>query len=226
MKKFYKVLLLLLTFTFLSTYNPKDFNISEKNNEFFKIKNIKITNTNLIKKEDIYSKLDHIYNKNIFLLKKKDIEEPLQGINFLEKIEVKKKYPNSILVKIFETKPLAILFKNKIKYIIDSSSNLNSFDQNNNIYQLPKVFGEGAEGNFLHFINKLKKNNFPLEHIKNFYYFQIGRWDLELIDNKTIKFPHTKIDDTIRKSVELLNRKDFKNYKIIDLRVVGKIIVE
>ena len=62
--------------------------------------------------------------------------------------------------------------------------------------------------------------------IKSFYYFQIGRWDLQLVNNKIIKFPYETTNDIIKKSVELLNRKDFENYNIIDLRVDGKIIVE
>ena len=41
-----------------------------------------------------------------------------------------------------------------------------------------------------------------------------------------IKLPHDNIEDAIKKSIELLNRKDFQNYNIIDLRVDGKIIVE
>ena len=52
------------------------------------------------------------------------------------------------------------------------------------------------------------------------------RWDLQLVNNKIIKFPHNNTDDAIIKSVELLNRKDFKNYNIIDLRIRGKIVVE
>ena len=70
------------------------------------------------------------------------------------------------------------------------------------------------------------KNNFPNEQIKNFYYFQIERWDLQLLNDKIIKFPHNKIDGAIIKSIELLDREDFKNYNIIDLRIDGKIIVE
>ena len=34
------------------------------------------------------------------------------------------------------------------------------------------------------------------------------------------------IETAIKKSIELLDREDFKNYNIIDLRVDGKIIVE
>ena len=95
-----------------------------------------------------------------------------------------------------------------------------------NYNELPSVFGEGAEKNFIYFFNQLKKNNFPNNQIKNFYYFQIGRWDLQLLNNKIIKFPHNNTVDAIIKSIELLDHKDFENYNIIDLRVDGKIIVE
>ena len=160
------------------------------------------------------------------MVQKKDIEVPLNKIGFLEKIEVKRKYPDTIIVKIFETKPIAILFKNKVKYLLDSSSNLISLEDDKKFNQLPSVFGKEAENNFIYFLNQLKNNNFPNEEVKNFYYFQIGRWDLQLANNKIIKFPENNIDDAIQKSIELLEREDFKNYNIIDLRVDGKIIVE
>ena len=41
-----------------------------------------------------------------------------------------------------------------------------------------------------------------------------------------VKFPYGNIDEAIKKSIELLDRKDFENYDIIDLRIDGKIIVE
>ena len=180
----------------------------------------------MVKKSNVKEKLGQIYNKNIFLIERKDIEESLKEIDFLKKVEVKKKYPNTIIVKIFETKPVGVLFKDKDKYILDSSSNLISFDDDLNFDQLPSVFGEDAETNFINFLNQLKINNFPRKKIKKFYYFKIGRWDLKLTNNKTIKFPYNVTNDIIKKSVELLDRKDFQNYNIIDLRVDGKIIVE
>ena len=51
MKKLYRILLLLIVFIFLSTYNHITFDaILEKKYSFFEIKNIKITNNSLIKK--------------------------------------------------------------------------------------------------------------------------------------------------------------------------------
>ena len=78
-----------------------------------------------------------------------------------------------MVVKIFETKPVAILFKNKTKYLLDSSSNLISFENNMNFNQLPSVFGEGAENNFVYFFNQLENNNFPIKKIKNFTIFKL-----------------------------------------------------
>ena len=227
MKKLYRIVLLIIVLIFLSTYSPSGFNlILQKDNTFLKIQKIEIVNNSLIKDSEIKEKLSKIYNKNIFLIKRKDIEDPLKEINFLEKIEVKKKYPNTIIVEIFETKPVAILYQNKAKYLLDSSSNLILFEDNENFNQLPSIFGEGAENHFIYFFSQLENNNFPIENVKKFYFFQIGRWDLQLANDRLIKFPHNNIDDAIKKSIELLDRKDFENYNIIDLRIDGKIIVE
>ena len=227
MKKIYRSALLLLVFIFLSTFNPKKLDIfSENKPKLFKIQKIEILNNFLVEKSEIEKKLNEIYNKNIFLVKRSDIEQPLKKINFLEKIEVKKKYPNTIVVKIFETKPVAIIFKNKVKYLLDTSSNLVLFEDNKNFNQLPGVFGKGAENNFIYFFSQLKNNNFPNKKIKNFYYFQIGRWDIELFSKKIIKFPPNKTVEAVQQSIELLNREDFENYNIIDLRIDGKIVVE
>ena len=227
MKKLYRIALLLIVLIFLSTYNPNKFGlILEEKNTFFEIKNIKIVNNSLIKKNEILEKLSKIYNKNIFLIKRSDIEDPLKKINFLKKIEVKKKYPNTVIIQIFEAKPVANLFRNKVKYLLDSSSNLILFKNDVNFNHLPSIFGEGAENNFINFFHQLESNNFPKKEIVNFYYFQIGRWDIQLANNKIIKFPHYNIEAAIKKSIELLERKDFENYNIIDLRVDGKIIVE
>ena len=227
MKKFYRIFLLITILVFLSTYSPNKFDLTlENNSDFFKINKIVILNNLLVKKRNVKKKLGQIYNKNIFLIERKDIEESLKEIDFLKKVEVKKKYPNTIIVKIFETKPVGVLFKDKDKYILDSSSNLISFDDDLNFDQLPNIFGDDAENNFINFLNQLKINNFPRKKIKKFYYFKIGRWDLKLANSKTIKFPYNVTNDIIKKSVELLDRKDFQNYNIIDLRVDGKIIVE
>jgi cell division septal protein FtsQ len=227
MKKLYRIVLLIIVLIFLSTYSPSGFNlIIKKDNTFLKIQKIEIVNNSLIESSEIREKLIKIYMKNIFLIKRKDIEDPLKEIDFFEKVEVKKKYPKTIIVKIFETKPIAIVYKNKRKYLLDSLSNLILFKDNKKFSQLPTIFGLDAKNHFMQFFNQLKNNNFPIKNVKKFYFFQIGRWDLQLVNGRLIKFPHSNVDDAIEKSIEILGRKDFENYNIIDLRINGKIIVE
>ena len=227
MKKLYRIIILLAALIFLTTYSPSGFNnFPKKKNLFLKIQNIEIINNHIINKNEIVEKLAHVYEKNILFIERNDLERPLKSIDFLEKIEVKKKYPNTIIIKVYETKPIAILFKKNGKYLLDSSSNLIPFNENMLFDDLPSIFGEKAEQDFINFFHQLGNNNFPKQRVKNFYYFQIGRWDLELLNNQIIKFPASKIPEAIQQSVELLARKDFGNYNIIDLRIHGKIVVE
>ena len=227
MRKFYSILLLLLTLILLTTYNPSEMElISNQGNSLFDVKIIKIINNEKIKQDVIEEKLKKIYGQNIFFVKTSEIEKMTRNIIYLQSIEVKKKYPNTLIVKVFETSPLAILLKNSEYYILDSGANLiliNADSVTN--YNYPHIFGKNSEKYFLNFLQLLKKNNFPIIDIKNYYYFQIGRWDLQLKDGLLIRLPNNMIKNAIEKSIELLNKDDFKNYEVIDLRINGRIIV-
>tara|TARA_B100000686_G_C16747083_1_gene950124 strand:+ start:646 stop:1329 length:684 start_codon:yes stop_codon:yes gene_type:complete len=227
MKKIYRVTLLFVTLVFLSTYTPGELNfLPKKKGTYFNVKTINVTNTSLIDSGEIIEKLNKIYDRNIFTINRDDIERPLESIYFLDKIDVKKKYPNTIIIKVYETKPIAIIYKDNKKFILDNSSNLIVYKEKMGFDNLPNIFGNGAESQFSTFFSKLEQNNFPKKKIKNYYYHQIGRWDLELFNDKIIKLPNDKVLKAIKKSVELLERDDFKNYNIIDLRIHGKIVVE
>ena len=157
MKKTYLILILLLCLLLLSTFNQKNYSDSKnKKNYFFKVKYIQITNENLIAEEEIKNKLSYVIGKNIFNLKEKKIRNSVLGINFLKEIEVKKKYPNTILIKITETVPLAILIRKEKKYLLDNSSVLIPFDKRISSDNLPNVFGKNAEIYFISFLQKLK----------------------------------------------------------------------
>ena len=227
MRKFYRIVALLIALIFLTTYSPGGLNVfSKKKNLFFKIQNIEVINNYLIDENEIIEKLNQIYKKNILFVSRNDIERPLKSIVFLESIEVKKKYPSTIIITVYESKPVAILFKKNSKYLLDSSTNLIPFNENMLFDDLPSLFGEKAEQNFINFFSELENNNFPTKRIKNFYYFQIGRWNLQLLNNQIIKFPANKIVKAIQQSIELLGHKNFGNYNIIDLRIHGRIVVE
>jgi cell division protein FtsQ len=227
MKNFYNIGLLLTVFIFLTTYTPSqiEFN-SNKKNPYFNIQNILILNTNRIDKNDVELRLSNIYEKNIFFIKIQDLYEPLKSIYFLDKIEVKKKYPNTLILKISETEPIAFFLKDNKNFLLDSKENLIPVERINLDNNYPYIFGLNADKNFLNMLSLLNKAKFPIKKIKSYYYFQIGRWDLKLENNQLIKLPNEETKKAIVKLIELLKQEDFKTYEVIDLRINDRIIVE
>ena len=139
MSKINKIFLLFIIFITVSTYSPSQLNsFSYNKKNSFKIININIKNNSIIEKSEIIEKLSNIYGKNIFLVKKNDLEKYLEPVDFLDKIEVRKKYPNTLIIKIYETKPIAFLFREDNRYLLDSASNLINFKENEPKYDLPK----------------------------------------------------------------------------------------
>jgi len=227
MKNISKIALLLVTLILLTTYSFKTTSsLITSENTFFKIKKIKVINTDIINENKIIDNLNVLYGKNIITLSSFEVENPLKSIDFIDKIEIKKRYPETIIIKIYETLPVGIIHKDEIKYILDSKSNLVIFKKELNFSNLPSIFGPSAEDYFIDFYYKMKNNSFPINEIKSFYYFRSGRWDLKLLNDKIIKFPDNIKISLIREVVELLNRKDFSDYNLIDLRIDDKIIVE
>ena len=116
--------------------------------------------------------------------------------------------------------------KKEKRYLIDSEFHLIFFDKNVISYDsLPNIFGENAENYFKDFLQHLKDNNFPDKNIRNYFYFQSGRWDLELENNILLKLPKNNIKISLDNSLEFINFNNYTNNKIIDTRVKNQIIV-
>ena len=91
----------------------------------FNLTTIEIKNNSLLKKEDIKKLLLPIYDKNLIFLKSKEIEKALMQNSFVESFIIKKIYPNTLKIEIFEKKPIAILLNNKNKFYLSEKNRLN-----------------------------------------------------------------------------------------------------
>tara|TARA_B100001248_G_scaffold255770_1_gene235915 strand:- start:921 stop:1577 length:657 start_codon:yes stop_codon:yes gene_type:complete len=190
----------------------------------FNLKQIIIENNFLIKDKEIKKLLVPIYNKNLILLKNKDVERALLQNSFIDSFKLKKKYPNTLIIEIYEKRPIAILFYKKNKFYLSRKIDLIEFSNLKNFQNLPYVFGNKDE--FKIFYDNLKKINFPLNQIKKFIYYETNRWDLETNDKKLIKLPSKNYIKSLQNYLEIESKKNFKKYVLFDYRIKDQLILK
>jgi len=211
---------LLLLFLF-STYNIK-FNKTFFSN--LQIKKITIENNKIIKDKEIKEKLSFLYETNFFFLRTKKIEKKLREIQFIESYQIKKIYPNNLIIKITEKKPIAIIQKSKQKKYFTVRGDLIDFRKIKIFEDLPNVFGD--EKSFATFYVNLKNINFPFKEIKTFYLFESKRWDLLTLKNQLIKLPINNYNKSLLNFISLKDQTNFEKYKIFDYRIKDQLILK
>ncbi len=208
------LLVLLSTITFPQKIFFSKFNLNE----------IIIENNLLIKDEEIKKLLVSIYNRNLIFLDYEEIENLLMQNTFIESYRIKKKYPSTLQIKIFEKEPIAILFNKKKKFYLSKKIELIKFTNNKDYQDLPYVFGNKKE--FKIFYEELTEINFPIEIIKRFTLFKTKRWDLLTIDDKLIKLPSKNYVKSLENYIKLIKNNELKKYKTFDFRINNQLILK
>ena len=211
---------LIILFILFTTYTPK-FNFIITSNLY--IQKIKVENNSIIEADEIRKKLSFLYKENLFFLNIQDIEENLKSETFIESFSIKKIYPSTLKLIIVEKKPIAILNNKKKKFYISDKGHLISFINIKRYNDLPTVFGNGR--NFYSLYQDLQNIKFPLEMIKSFYFFESGRWDLIMNDDKVIKLPITNYLSSLKNFMLSKSNNNFNNYKIFDYRIKDQLIL-
>ena len=209
-----------ILFILLTTITSKQEIIISK----FNIKEIKIENNLLLQTEDIIKSLKPIYNKNLVNLNYREIEEKLSKKTFIESFNIKKKYPNTLQIKIVEKKPIAILQNKKKKYFLSEKLDLIEFNNSKKYQKLPFILGEKKK--FKIFYNNLNEINFPLEIINKYTLYESNRWDIETINQKIIKLPVNNYVNSLKNYLNLRTKKNFENYKVFDYRIENQLILK
>ena len=172
------------------------------------------------------NQLNGFIGKNLLFMHTEDIETVLGEFKLISEFTIQKKYPDTININLKEVNFVAKLFKDKKKYLLADNNNLVSLNDYVIEQNLPTIYGKDAEYYFNDFQKLLKLNNFNLNIISSYYFFQINRWDLVTNNQKIIKFPSKGLKEAIKVANKLLNNKDFNKYSVIDLRINNKIITQ
>ena len=212
------VIALFLLILFTTINSQQRFIISH-----FDLKTIEIENNLLLKDNDIKNLLISFYNKNLVLLNNNEVKKSLMQNSLIESFNIKKKYPNTLKVKIFEKKPIAVLFDKKNKFYLSEKIDLIEFRNLPNYQTLPYVLGN--KDDFKIFYNNLKKINFPLNVVKKYTLYETDRWDIETKDNQVIKLPSKNYLKNLKNFLDLKSKNDFGKYKLFDYRISKQLIL-
>ena len=211
---------------FLSTINF--FKIeTNKTQSIFLVNNIEILGTKKINKNELLQNLKLFYDQNILLIRKNDIQKIIEKYELIKEFNIKKVYPDKLKIEIYESEIVGFVIKNKKKYFLTDHKKLLLTDDFNLITgTLPFIYGQNTEKYFSTFYNILNKKNFNLKLIKNYYFFESQRWDIELKNGLIVKFPIYELEKAIEISQELIKNKNFNTLSVIDLRIKGKVITK
>ena len=218
-----KIYFYFLSFLFITTItNQKLFKLV---NETFLIKEIQINSNNLAIDKEIYSKTKNLINANIFWLKSNIVLDSLKDLNYLENINIQRKFPSKLLIKANKTKLLASTYFDQKKYFVGENGEFVLASKTSNNINLPIIFGKFKISDYLFLKNMLLKYNINLSEINKYYFHKNRRWDLYFNNNILIKLPN----ENLSKSLELYSKfiliNKIKPNSIIDLRINNRLIL-
>ena len=222
MKRSIKLYFLIFLFFIFSTYNTKY--TKDSFSIFFPIKIISIENNFATNLSELKSDLNFLKNTSLLFLNKEIFLTIINKHNFISNIQLKKKYPNTLKVIITEKVPVATQIIDREKFYITKENEKIRFIDLAIYKNLPSIFGKYKSFNIIY--NNLKKNNFKINEIKAFYYFDVGRWDIALKNEKIIKLPERNYLELLPKINLMLNNNDFSKYKVFDFRIKNQLILK
>jgi len=200
--------------------------ISEKN---FTIKNLTINeirfeNNKIVSNEELIKDLSFLYNKNIIFLNTLEIKKKLNKNGFIESLQVKKVYPNKLVIKIFEKQPIAIIFHENKKFFLGKKFELIKYKKIFKYENLAVINGD--EKSFKKLFINLKKTKFPSDLVKKYELQKAGRWNIELIDGRLIKLPINNYKKSLKNFLKIKADRNFEKYKIFDYRLNDQLILK
>ena len=214
-----KIIIYLFLFAILASVN----NFKYINLQLFKIDLINISGLNDTENSNLYEKITDYKKKNIFFIDNLEISKNINSNNLVEKFWVFKEYPSTININLIKTNFLGITKINNIDYLIGSNGKLIK-KRNDQVVDLPFIFGSIDANDFLILKEILDKSNFDASKIENFYYFKSNRWDIKTKKGLIIRLPSEINVNLLNKVTQIMQDENFKNIRFLDFRQENQII--
>lgn len=199
------------------------------NNDFLnklslpKINFIKINGLDAEEKKNLLIDLDYLKFENLFFLDQNKIIEIIKSNKMIDKFSIYKNYPSTLEVEIKKTQFLASTKKEGVLYYVGSNGKL--IRGKKTVLDLPFIFGNFKNQEFIEFKKIIDSSNFNFKDVKKLYFYPSKRWDIETLDGSIIKLPKYNLNNTLNFYVDLTKNENFQNFKSIDLRQKNQVIV-
>ena len=216
-----KIFIYLILLFILSTISNKALQFN--NNSPTLISKIIVTGLSKNNNLKVEKKMNYFFNENIFFLRKEKIKSIMSEYNIIEEYSVKKIYPSKINIKIKPTKLVARVFSSN-KLIVGSNGKLIQGEETNEI--LPYVSGKFDTKKFLELKRNIENSKFNFSDFKILSYFPSSRWDILTTDEVLIKLPENNLLKSLNLGYKIINNDQFKNSKLIDLRIANQVIIQ
>ncbi len=216
-KKILIYILLLILFTTL--HNKKI-----RTSEFLQIKKIEITGLSEKENKKILKNLNFLYSTNLLFVPKIKVENLLRSNNLIEKYSIFKRYPSTLRINLEKTNFLARIKKDGISFYVGSNGKL--IKSSGEILNLPFIFGKVDIKEFLQLRLIIENSELDYNEIKDLYYFPSKRWDIKMNNGILVRLPKEKIKDSLKLLISIFNNKNFKSFKVIDLRQEKQVIID
>ena len=226
----YSLLLVCLIIPLSLNLNSINGHLAKYTNEFFNkvgmnIEKVMIEGMERVKGDQVIDVLNISKNTSIVLFNSEFANLKLDEIDWINKSEIKKLYPSTIQIKIFEYEPVAIWFYNGRKHLVGRSGEIIEGINADNFKNLKIFAGHNAVKNIPTVIEKLEHYPELENQIKSLLWVGDRRWTLRLFNGMTIHLPEDNFGSALNELVKINAETSVLNryIEVIDMRIPNRI---
>ena len=229
LKAYFITVVIFMSFCFLPYLLKNSVVIINKSMELtqldIKLKNIKILGIENTKPTEVINILSVLKETSFYNIDLHEISAQINNIDWIKKSELRKIYPSTLVVKVYEHNPIAIWFNNGNKFLVDDESQIIKELNPNNFKNLKVIAGPNALEDIPEVISMIR--NYPEFEKKIKSLLRVGdrRWTVRLHNGITIHLPETNVANAIEE-IEQLDSKHAllsRYVDIIDMRLPDRI---
>ena len=191
-----------------------------------KLKEIHIIGRENISKELLLKKLKLTTETSIMGINLESLTEKIHSINWIKSAVIERRMPHTLIIKIEEYKPFALL-QIKDEHIIISSEGKKIIKDNGRFGYLPVISGPGSEKFAAKMLNILSSEPSLFHQVWAISFVGKRRWDISLRSGIKIKLPENNPSEAWTRLSEIDRAEAIlsREFDVIDLRKSGHIIL-